>query len=1056
MFSTEESLDPSSSSLNQTETKSDERNSALEKIDSQKLDAIDFVASPPTPNFSIRDYAYNSRSNGIGACWPFKPKFLQLCLKNGVKELLPPFEPPHSIKNRLISCTPQPDLSVSDVLLERRELDSDKIVDSATVNLQSVVIKDKKKKNKGVKKIKNSSELPEKKCKLVVKLSSSVPGTSRAEELVSSNSAVIDQMASKICPVCKTFSSSSNTTLNAHIDQCLSMGSNTKQFELDVLKPKVKPGKKKLMVEIYATALHYTLEDLDKRNGTNFAASAVAADPSEIRAEPINRKLKEVENPRPMMVESRGIDREGAVYVDSNGIKIRILSKFSNVPALASVVSREEKKEIVKFGKRKGVASKNMKKKKLKLERKKFKQFKILKSQVQQSTTDGDGNGTGNDNQNEGADLHLDHLSEIPKDPVILHSTASPLGNWVCAKRSDIHKKRKNKNPYKITQSLASIIDDSPSTSSQIHKYSNSKCSSSTLRLKLPRPLVRNGGNSNKALSENVSTNASFGKNPSAQPQNTPSLSGTFRKQRSMLKFGKRGRQNPSSSRVFHELTKVVPAGETIRENKRLKFTHNEEHREEFGPELDRIIENTEIQDGTSLPEGIQFEIEAADLKDHFPEYVDTPNDEPINLENASWYQEEAVVARGAGAYEDDNNDAHEDDDGDEGCEDDDDDDDISDGVDVDVEDDDDAAIDTPDYTSHDTPQDDSSITSNREDEMNLERSLANFRELSGSPSTASTMSLSTLNEPVSKPLGSFAQPLDSDLPVQVADRPKGIEERMEKPCVCSCRESLPESNNSVSITKERQLPPLYIGPRETGPFSAYRSFTRPDPLVTSGFELPSQSFPALSQSPVPPSPSNPILRLMGKNLLVVNHEEITAPQTPSSHSPSGFGLPNYSANQNCSYQKFSSVVSPSQPVTNLYQPFQVSDSQRMVSPPYVPKEMMVMDGSPKIDNIPVPLSVPIQLQSVSMVEPENSAPQNIPMLGASMMQPRPFFCFPPQNQVGPTGPILYPRVGAGYITQQVGPPGSHEPGSFVPGSFMFQSPSNQVSNALYYSHSMR
>ncbi|KAJ4747520.1 hapless protein [Rhynchospora pubera] len=1053
MFSTEESLDPSSSSQNQTETKSDERNSALEKIGSQKLDAIDFVASPPTPNFSIRDYTYNSRNNGIGACWPFKPKFLQLCLKNGVKELLPPFEPPHLIKNHLISSAPQPDLSASDVLLERRELDSNKTIDSAAENLQSVVIKEKKKKFKGVKKVKNSSELPEKKCKLVVKLSSSVPGTNRAEELVSSNSAVLDQMASKICPVCKTFSSSSNTTLNAHIDQCLSMGSNTKQFELDVLKPKVKPRKKKSMVEIYATALHYTLEDLDKRNGTNFAASAVAAEPSKMQAELINRKLKELENPRARIVESKGIDREGAVYVDSNGIKIRILSKFSNVPALTSVVSREDKKEMVKFGKRKGVASKNMKRKKLKLERKKFKKFKILKSQVQQSTTDGDGSGTGNDNQNEEADLHLDHLSEIPKGPAILPRTASPLGNWVCAKRSDIHKKRKNKNPYKITQSLASIIDDSPSTSSQIHKYSNSKLSTSTLRRKLPRPLVQNGGNSNRALSENVSTNASFDKNPSAQPQNTPSLSGTFRKQRSMLKFGKRGRQNPSSSRIFQESTEVVPAGETIRENRRLKFTHNAEHREQFAPELDRIIENTEILDGTSLPEGIQFEIEAADSKDHFPEYVDTPNDEPINLEIASWYQEEVVVAR-AGGYEDSNNDAHGDDEGDEGS---DDDDDISDGVDVDVEDDDDddAAIGTPDYTSHDTPQDDSSITSNREDEMNLERSLANFRELSGSPSTASTMSLSTLNEPVSKPLVSFAQPLDSDLPVQVADRPKGIEERMEKSCVCSCRESLPESN-PLRIAKERQLPPLYIGPRETGPFSAYRSFTQPDPLVSSGFELPSQSLSTLPQNPVPPSPSNPILRLMGKNLLVVNHEEITAPPTPSSHSPSGFGLPDYSVNQNCSYQKFSSVVSPSQPSTNLYQAFHVSDSQRMVSPPYVPKEMIVMDGSPKINNIPVPLSVPVQLQSVSMVGPENSAPQNISMLGPSMMQPRPFFCFPPQNQVGSTGTILYPRVGAGYITQQVAPPGSHEPGSFVPGSFMFQSPSNQVSNVLYYSHSMR
>lgn len=330
-----------------------------------------------------RDHVYKSRSSGIGACWPFKPKFLQLCLKNGVKELLPPFKSPHLIKNCPVSVTPQPDPSITDVLDERRELNSDKNIDKVSENLQSVVIKDKKKRNKVVRKVKHPSELPEKKCKLVVKLSCSAPGTSRAEELASNNSAAIDQMASKICPVCKTFSSSSNTTLNAHIDQCLSMGSSTKRFELDALKPRIKPRKKKLMVEIYATALHYTLEDLDRRNGTNWAASAVAVEPTEILAEPMKPNPKEPENPRQVMVESRGKDREGAVYVDSNGIKIRILSKPNDVPASSFVVSREDKKKgKVQFGKRKGVGMKNMEKKKLKLDRKKFKKFKILKTQV--------------------------------------------------------------------------------------------------------------------------------------------------------------------------------------------------------------------------------------------------------------------------------------------------------------------------------------------------------------------------------------------------------------------------------------------------------------------------------------------------------------------------------------------------------------------------------------------------------------------------------------------------------------------------------------------------
>jgi hypothetical protein len=321
-----------------------------------------------------------SRSNGIGTCWPFSPKFLQHCLKNGVKELLPPFEQPHLIRNHHIPVTPQLDPSIT-FLHEGRELNPDKNINRVTEKLQSVVIKDKKKRNNGAKKVKGPSELPEKKCKLFVKLSCSVPGTRRAEVLASNNSAAIDQMASKVCPVCKTFSSSSNTTLNAHIDQCLSMGS-TKRFELDALKPKIKPRKKKLMAEVYATALHYTLEDLDLRNGTNWAASSVHVDPIDTLGEPVRSNLKEPEKPRQVTIELRGKDREDAVYVDSNGIKMRILSKPNDTPASSFLVSRDDKKQTVQFGKRKGIEITNVEKKKSKLERKKLKKFEILTTQV--------------------------------------------------------------------------------------------------------------------------------------------------------------------------------------------------------------------------------------------------------------------------------------------------------------------------------------------------------------------------------------------------------------------------------------------------------------------------------------------------------------------------------------------------------------------------------------------------------------------------------------------------------------------------------------------------
>ncbi|KAL2456437.1 hapless 8 [Forsythia ovata] len=79
-------------------------------------------------------------------------------------------------------------------------------------------------------------------------------------------------MTSKVCPVCNTFSSSSNTTLNAHIDQCLSGESKIKwTANSRVTEHRIKPRKTGLMVDIYETASYCTLEELDRRNGTNWA-----------------------------------------------------------------------------------------------------------------------------------------------------------------------------------------------------------------------------------------------------------------------------------------------------------------------------------------------------------------------------------------------------------------------------------------------------------------------------------------------------------------------------------------------------------------------------------------------------------------------------------------------------------------------------------------------------------------------------------------------------------------------------------------------------------------
>ncbi|KAM0018358.1 hypothetical protein Hdeb2414_s0026g00673241 [Helianthus debilis subsp. tardiflorus] len=80
--------------------------------------------------------------------------------------------------------------------------------------------------------------------------------------------------SSNICPVCKVFSSSSNTTLNAHIDRCLSGESTTMKWTADsevVIKHRIKPRKMRLMADIYKSAAHCTVEELDARNGTCWA-----------------------------------------------------------------------------------------------------------------------------------------------------------------------------------------------------------------------------------------------------------------------------------------------------------------------------------------------------------------------------------------------------------------------------------------------------------------------------------------------------------------------------------------------------------------------------------------------------------------------------------------------------------------------------------------------------------------------------------------------------------------------------------------------------------------
>jgi hypothetical protein len=211
----------------------------------------------------------------------------------------------------------------------------------------------------------SSRETLEKKGKVLIK-SGSMKNIRHTKDVLSSS--VLDPNASKTCPVCRVFSSTSNTTLNAHIDQCLYAVSNTELVvEEVIMKPKLRQMKKQLMADIYKTALPYTLEDLDKRNGTNWAV--------EFSVPTVNKVVcTKNRNPKVVPSEARVVERDQDVYVDSNGIKIRILSKPSDAP----LVSRDEL-SLKKHAKHETGKCMN---KKFKVHGKKSNRLNHLKSQV--------------------------------------------------------------------------------------------------------------------------------------------------------------------------------------------------------------------------------------------------------------------------------------------------------------------------------------------------------------------------------------------------------------------------------------------------------------------------------------------------------------------------------------------------------------------------------------------------------------------------------------------------------------------------------------------------
>ncbi|CAN8301727.1 unnamed protein product [Cochlearia groenlandica] len=281
-------------------------------------------------NFSIRDYAYSNRKNSIKKNWPFSSKSLQLLSTHGVTDPLPPFQ---KFKTKSSSLS-ENNLEIHKNNVEetrKRVCSQARIIENGLFTSTTSVSKSR------VASTSSNKNSHSTKCggggggMLKSKEDSNCCGLVMASESI---------MASKTCPICRSFSSASNTTLNAHIDQCLSVdaellppvSSSSSKPNRHRVKPRLKV---KTMVDIYAYAKEDTLEDLDQRNGTKWASvlsyknRAVVADKSEV-----SKKRR---------VSSVGV---GPVYIDAKGQKSRVLSEFSEKKTLTTP-SREQHEHCI-------------------------------------------------------------------------------------------------------------------------------------------------------------------------------------------------------------------------------------------------------------------------------------------------------------------------------------------------------------------------------------------------------------------------------------------------------------------------------------------------------------------------------------------------------------------------------------------------------------------------------------------------------------------------------------------------------------------------------------
>ncbi|PKI54705.1 hypothetical protein CRG98_024905 [Punica granatum] len=254
-----------------------------------------------TPNFSIRNYVFAARSKDISTNWPFSSRNLQLCLKHGVKDPLPPFQ---SLDNVRSQSFPRSSVETSSSLekeISRRN--------SAEEPLRLNSDDDNTRSND----VQADNNFPCMTTSFSPLEIESVP----TNRLSNNNSVSVERHTLLGTSVEKEVA---GPTVSRKTETAARSTEPTPKWSAGskLIRHRIKPRKTRLMVDIYETARPCTLEDLDRRNGSNWATGTSV--PSQDTAEEKSEKVAPV-NPD---------EDVGAVYIDSNGTKLRILSRFSD------------------------------------------------------------------------------------------------------------------------------------------------------------------------------------------------------------------------------------------------------------------------------------------------------------------------------------------------------------------------------------------------------------------------------------------------------------------------------------------------------------------------------------------------------------------------------------------------------------------------------------------------------------------------------------------------------------------------------------------------------